>query len=159
MARSWRDIADDREKYAAYLCSREWGLLKEAVHERSSGRCERCLTRGIDAVHHLTYARKYAERLDDLQGLCSGCHEFTHGKTSEDPRDVENREIRNLWIIGREKDLYVDLGSWVCSLDASIAISVWKGFCTAEDVRRVVEHSLKIAQLLIEEDKGAKDGR
>lgn len=38
----WRDIENDREKYAAYLCSREWNVLKEAVKERSGGKCERC---------------------------------------------------------------------------------------------------------------------
>lgn len=76
----WRSIQDDREKYQAYLCSRDWAILREAVHERASEICERCSTWPIDAVHHLTYARKYHENLDDLQGTCKWCHEFTHGK-------------------------------------------------------------------------------
>jgi hypothetical protein len=159
MAKDWKSITDDREKYAAYLCSREWSVLKEAVHDRAGGLCERCHTRKIDAVHHLTYARKYAEHLDDLQGLCNGCHEFTHGKTSVDPRDVEDRDAKSLRVFARQGDLYVDLGQWVCSLDASISISVWKGLCTAEDVRAVVEHALQIAQRLRDQDEEAKDGR
>lgn len=81
----WQDIKDEKEKYAAYLASREWSLKKEAVHERSHGRCERCLANHIDAVHHLTYIRKYNERLEDLQGICNACHEFNHGKSEIDP--------------------------------------------------------------------------
>ena len=81
----WRQIEDDREKYAAYLCSREWAVLKEAVHKRSNGRCERCMGFSIDAVHHLSYERKYHEKLEDLQGNCKYCHSFTHGKSAFDP--------------------------------------------------------------------------
>ena len=33
----WREIKDEREKYQYYLCSREWGVLKEAVHKRAEG--------------------------------------------------------------------------------------------------------------------------
>lgn len=81
----WRSIADDREKYAAYLCSREWAERKEAVHARAGGKCERCKVLPISAVHHLTYARKYAEPIEDLQAICQPCHEFTHGKLNLDP--------------------------------------------------------------------------
>lgn len=83
----WRDIADDKEKYQAYLCSREWGELREEVRLRAGGKCERCKCNDMDAVHHLTYARKYHESLDDLQAICTGCHEFTHGKSNVDPND------------------------------------------------------------------------
>ena len=76
----WRDITNDKEKYQAYLCSREWAEKKEAVRERAGGRCERCFIMSLECVHHLTYARKYNEPLDDLQGICNGCHEFIHGK-------------------------------------------------------------------------------
>ena len=82
----WRDIEDDREKYQAYLCSREWAKLKTAVHERADGVCERCGLFKIGAVHHLTYARQYAERLEDLAGWCVHCHNFTHDKHWMDPK-------------------------------------------------------------------------
>lgn len=81
----WRKIKDDREKYAAYLCSREWAEKREAVRERAGGKCERCRVLPMDACHHLTYARKYAEPLKDLQAICNPCHEFTHGKREFDP--------------------------------------------------------------------------
>jgi hypothetical protein len=82
----WRRIPDGKEKYQAYLCSREWSEKKEAVRKRSSGICERCRVNMMDAVHHLTYERKYAERLSDLQAICKACHEFTHAKSQYDPR-------------------------------------------------------------------------
>lgn len=159
MAENWKDISDEREKYAAYLCSREWSVLKEAVHARAYGLCERCFTRNIDAVHHLTYARKYCERLDDLQGLCNGCHEFTHGKRDDDPREIEDREVKFCRVIARQSDLYLDVGDWVASLENSIAMSVWKGLCTADDVRRVIDRALECGQRLRQEDEEAKDGR
>ena len=81
----WRSIEDDREKYAAYLCSREWAVKREAVRERSGGKCERCHVLPMDHVHHLTYERKYREELEDLQASCKPCHEFTHGKSNDDP--------------------------------------------------------------------------
>lgn len=56
----------EKERYQQYLCSREWAVLKEQVHKRSGGICERCGFHPLDRVHHLTYARKYKERLEDL---------------------------------------------------------------------------------------------
>jgi len=81
----WRSISDDREKYQAYLCSREWAEKREAVRRRFNGRCERCSVLPMAACHHLTYARKYDEPLEDLQAICQPCHDFTHGKHWFDP--------------------------------------------------------------------------
>ena len=74
-----------RAEYQAYLASRDWALKREAVRERSGGRCERCWANGMDAVHHKTYERVGNERLDDLQAICDPCHEFLSGKTNADP--------------------------------------------------------------------------
>lgn len=81
----WRNIRNRKEKYQAYLCSREWGLLREDVHTRANGMCERCETNKGYAVHHLTYRRIYRERLEDLRLLCEDCHEFVHGRGDVDP--------------------------------------------------------------------------
>jgi len=81
----WRNINDEKEKYAAYLCSRKWSEKRELVLLHSNGMCERCRIHQADAVHHLTYARKYKEDLGDLQAICKHCHEFTHGKSDYDP--------------------------------------------------------------------------
>ena len=82
----WQDIENDKEKYAAYLCSREWCERREKVKERSLGFCECCDINKASAVHHLTYERKYNENLDDLQSICTACHEYTHGKSSWNPK-------------------------------------------------------------------------
>lgn len=73
-------------EYQTYLASREWALLREAVRQRSGNKCERCQIRGMDQVHHLTYERVGGERLTDLQGICSPCHEYLSGKRGYDPR-------------------------------------------------------------------------
>jgi hypothetical protein len=88
MSTDWRSITDEKEKYAAYLCSREWAEKREAVRERAENHCERCLIGPMEACHHLTYLRKYDEQLEDLQAICNGCHEFTHGKANDDPADA-----------------------------------------------------------------------
>ncbi len=81
------------EKYRAYLCSREWGLRREAVHRRANGVCERCRRNSGYAVHHKTYARIYREPLTDLILLCEECHDFTHGRGDLDPADQDKAVI------------------------------------------------------------------
>jgi hypothetical protein len=104
---SWQAISSGKEKYQAYLCSREWSEKKEAVRKRSKGVCERCRVNEMNAVHHLTYERKYAERLEDLQAICNQCHDFTHAKSQYDPRVyapvlVEpGRPIRSVYLAGK----------------------------------------------------------
>ena len=83
--KDWKTVENDKEKYAAYLCSREWAEKRESVRKRARGYCERCWAMPMDACHHLTYERKYHEDLDDLQAICNPCHEFTHGKCEYDP--------------------------------------------------------------------------
>lgn len=80
--------SDDKERYARYLCSREWSELRERVRLRARGICERCHILPMDAVHHLTYARKYAERLEDLQAICNECHDWTHAKGGSNSRST-----------------------------------------------------------------------
>lgn len=105
--KSWKTETNEREKYSLYLASLEWAILKEAVKRRSGGICERCNVNKSDAVHHLTYNRKYHENLDDLQDICTPCHEFTHGKSDIDPayRKKPNylggREIESFYLAGK----------------------------------------------------------
>ncbi len=73
------------ERYQTYLASREWALLREAVRERSGNTCERCKAAPQQAVHHLTYARLYSERLDDLMAICDPCHAYLSGVSDFDP--------------------------------------------------------------------------
>jgi hypothetical protein len=102
----WKSMPDGKEKYQAYLCSREWGLKKEAVRKRCGGICERCCVNAMDHVHHLTYARKYNELLEELRALCKPCHDFTHGKSHYDPAingrvNVAGRLVRYFYLAGK----------------------------------------------------------
>jgi hypothetical protein len=102
----WKECLDDREKYQLYLCSREWSEKREAIRRRSKGVCERCHHNDMDAVHHLTYARKYRESLDDLQAICNECHAFTHGKSNFDPvlaapAFLFGKEIGSFYLAGK----------------------------------------------------------
>ena len=97
----WREMpSDSKEKYQAYLCSREWALLRNQVMERCGGICERCRVNKADAVHHLHYGNKYREAPEDLRAVCNGCHEYTHGKSDIDPRAAYYAGDRPLTGIG-----------------------------------------------------------
>ena len=105
-ARDWKEMPDGREKYQAYLCSREWSVIRERVRKRSGGICERCFTNEMDHVHHKTYERKYKEEMEDLQAICKPCHEFTHGKSDLDPartRPVRilGKRVRSFYLAGK----------------------------------------------------------
>jgi hypothetical protein len=82
--------------YQEYLKSRKWKLKCKAVKERCNNVCERCHKRQVDDVHHLTYWHVYDEPLEDLQGLCAGCHEFVHGQTAIDPLS-ESTFVKVTW--------------------------------------------------------------
>lgn len=84
--RDWKSSTNEREKHQLYLASREWAEKKEQVKSRSRGACERCRHASGEQVHHLTYAHKYNEPLEDLLHLCEPCHEFLSAKSSYDPK-------------------------------------------------------------------------
>lgn len=109
----------EHERYQRYLAGREWGLLKRAVRERCNGTCERCRHFPLSHVHHLTYARKYHERPDDLQGLCEGCHKFVHGLSDRDPKadvpvKVLGRVVKSVYLAGKITKGY--RGDWRTSI-------------------------------------------
>ena len=85
---NWKRMPEGKEKYAAYLCSREWAIKRTSVASRCGGMCERCGLNEMDCVHHLTYARKYNESLTDLAGWCDQCHAYVHGKSDFCPADL-----------------------------------------------------------------------
>jgi hypothetical protein len=77
-------IMNNEERHE-YYASREWGLKRKAVRQRSGGLCERCKQHPATAVHHLTYIRLGHELLTDLQHVCDGCHDFLGGHSDYDP--------------------------------------------------------------------------
>jgi hypothetical protein len=91
------------EQYHKYLASREWGLKKRAIKERSGGICERCHNAPMENVHHLTYKRLYNEPLEDLQGLCRACHVFESGVTDSDPLEMYAPKVSVPTPVGQER--------------------------------------------------------
>lgn len=64
-----------------YLQSKHWRSFKRRAKEHYGNKCARCFRHGsfvmLD-VHHLTYARLWSERLEDVQLLCRDCHKLEH---------------------------------------------------------------------------------
>lgn len=123
--------------YQRYLASREWAVLKQKVRLRAAlgveawmetAYCERCRAHLMYAAHHLTYERIGREELDDLLGVCKGCHEFLSGKTESDPVDDAlmtqaqelGRDAAELVALGRGGDWNRDdtIGWWSCAMGA-----------------------------------------
>lgn len=84
----------EKERYQAYLCSPEWWQRRDAVMERAGGRCEKCHYATADHVHHLTYIRKYHERLEDLIAICEECHTAIHRPKRQIPEEEEKIRSR-----------------------------------------------------------------
>jgi len=84
MELNWKTLTG-REKYHAYLASPNWAWRRQAVIERCDNVCERCHKRPVYHIHHKTYARQYAELIEDLEGLCEPCHTAEHCLTTEQP--------------------------------------------------------------------------
>ncbi len=97
----WQTMPEGKAKYQAYMCSREWAVLKRAVAERSGGICERCKLHQGENVHHQTYKRKYREKVDDLIHYCRQCHKFIHGHSDVDPIAEEIKRQ-----LGRDRSLH-----------------------------------------------------
>lgn len=70
-----RDLG--HQTYESYLKSRHWARVR---HLYRSSRPWVCLCGEHDRLqlHHKTYVRIGAERLDDLQPLCDRCHSLVH---------------------------------------------------------------------------------
>ena len=81
----WKTLPEGKEKYQAYLCSREWAEIKNDLKDAVGDYCQRCGLSKIECIHHLTYIRKYKENPEDLIGLCNACHAYTDGKSDVDP--------------------------------------------------------------------------
>ncbi len=71
--------------YKRYLASREWRVKRKEVIEINNGVCERCASRPIQDIHHLTYERVGQERISDLMGVCRPCHEYLAAERDDDP--------------------------------------------------------------------------
>lgn len=127
---AWKDMPDSAEKYQAYLCSPDWGRRRAAVSKRSGGTCERCRINPAAAVHHLTYAHKYDEPLEDLIHECQGCHDYTHGHRDDDPilEAVKMAEPIRLGVllVDSMKDWGEDLSTLLCPVCRDDSVHIGK---------------------------------
>lgn len=82
-----------RERYDAYMVSAEWRERRHAVLKRDNQECRQCGERHGLTVHHLTYARVFRERLEDLITLCRNCHEQRHRKTDAPQSGIPRKTI------------------------------------------------------------------
>jgi len=61
--------------YSDYLQTQHWSMTRDPW---KVGRCEDCGRDGRTELHHLTYARLFCERREDVEELCRDCHERRH---------------------------------------------------------------------------------
>jgi hypothetical protein len=72
--------------YKQYLASREWRVKRKEVIEVNNNICQRCASRPIENVHHLTYENIGDEDpVFDLMGVCHPCHEYLAAERDDDP--------------------------------------------------------------------------
>lgn len=78
---------DEADDYEAYIRSGKWKKIRLRKLEEVGWRCERCGLSKFSVrleVHHKHYERFGSEAMEDLEVLCSGCHEKA---------DMERREV------------------------------------------------------------------
>jgi 5-methylcytosine-specific restriction endonuclease McrA len=93
----------EQERYQKYLCSPEWWAKRNAVLRRARSTCERCKASKAVHVHHLTYIRKYRERLDDLIAVCESCHDAIHNPKEKLRNDISTVELQKIIARARKR--------------------------------------------------------
>lgn len=67
-----------KTEYKDYLQSPSWAALREKVHTRANGRCEKCGAKSKE-THHLVYPEDFKDdKEENLQALCPVCHRAVH---------------------------------------------------------------------------------
>lgn len=69
---------DRKYRYGQYLRSQQWDLIRRRVRAKYKNTCQECFKAGKVEIHHKTYERIGAERIDDLVALCPSCHKALH---------------------------------------------------------------------------------
>jgi 5-methylcytosine-specific restriction endonuclease McrA len=67
------------DEYHAYLQGPFWRARKAAIIRYRGERCERCFRVDNLELHHRTYERLGRELPEDVELLCSRCHQLEHG--------------------------------------------------------------------------------
>jgi len=92
-------------KYKEYLRSKEWLEIRLDILQTRK-KCERCGSKKCLHVHHKTYKNIYNEEPEDLELLCSKCHENEHNllKSKKKKQSKKQKRLTQLKK-GREKKL------------------------------------------------------
>lgn len=69
--------------YREYLLSKEWKAIAMECKRLAGNKCNRCDSTENLHAHHKTYDNIYNEKQEDLECLCTRCHNKEHGKKSK----------------------------------------------------------------------------
>lgn len=83
------EFSNYHKKYRSFYQSRAWRQLRALKFANADGLCERCKKKGIvrrgKEVHHIVPIEKDWEKrldMDNLELLCTDCHNQGHGRES-----------------------------------------------------------------------------
>lgn len=65
--------------FESYYYTNEWKELRQKVFQRDNYKCLKCGAKA-EQVHHETYERFKAEKIEDLSSICVPCHNLIHSK-------------------------------------------------------------------------------
>jgi len=65
-------------RYKRYIKSKEWARKRTEYFAAFGRACQACRSQDRVQVHHKSYANLENEPLEDLAGLCEGCHVLVH---------------------------------------------------------------------------------
>lgn len=98
--------------YSAYIKSYAWKKKRQVAIEKYENKCQRCGRMDLPLeVHHKHYRTLYYERFEDVEVLCTYCHNIADKKREH---DNEERAYDNAFITwaskkyGEECWLYMD---------------------------------------------------
>ena len=69
--------------YREYLLSKEWKAIAMECKRLAGNKCNRCDSTENLHAHHKTYDNIYNEKQEDLECLCTRCHNKEHGRPTK----------------------------------------------------------------------------
>lgn len=80
------------ERYADYLASPHWEDVRQRFYAVNPRQCA-CGSKAV-ALHHRTYERLGAERLEDLEAVCRKCHRDRHQVVPAKPKVLPSKKLK-----------------------------------------------------------------
>jgi 5-methylcytosine-specific restriction protein A len=115
--------SDFPDRYAQRISSAEWKSLRRKIIEQRGNLCEKCGHEGGSLVlHHLHYKSMGNEQPEDVQLLCSTCHE-----QADEERAAVNR-LRLRRVLPRQAGT-----GWTSELDQQLRLR-WEACASTEEL-------------------------